>query len=87
MRLGLFPENDIQADGELDALATGRQQCSIERECRRLWSVQRLQGIKHMMSVLAMCQEQGWVVTGLMLKAFLQTFPRGAMTPGREEQG
>ena len=57
MRLGLFSEDDIQADGKLDTLATSRQQRAIERERRRLRSVQSLQGISHMLSALAVCQE------------------------------
>ena len=36
MCLGLLSEDDVQADGQLDTLAAGRQQRAIERECRRL---------------------------------------------------
>ena len=44
MGLGLLPEDGVQADSELDALATGWQQRSIQGKGRRLRPVQRLQG-------------------------------------------
>ena len=43
MGLGLLPEDGVQADGELDALATGWQQRPTQGEGRRLGPVQRLQ--------------------------------------------
>ena len=43
MCLGLLPEDSVQADRQLDALATGWQQRSIQGKGRRLRPVQRLQ--------------------------------------------
>lgn len=42
MRLGLLSQDGIQPDRQPDALATGRQQRSIERERRWLGPVQGL---------------------------------------------
>ena len=42
MGLRLLPEDRVQADGEVDALATGWQQRPIQGEGRRLGPVQRL---------------------------------------------